>query len=177
MQNESFKYASRNPFRLLTSIKESKEKIEISLVDSKVKEQLKVNPPAKKIADRYTSEIASVSKMKEYDNVALKQREALLQENKVLREKFSEDVQEARKIERNVAVISQTIGEFLQILQSQSETVSDMHQAGKEATDQLKKVDENLDLTIKRTESHSNMMISIIGIMTVLILLLDYFTP
>lgn len=177
MQNESHKFASRDPSRLLTSTEGSKHKFEISLIDSKKKEQIKVNPPVKNITDRYTSEIASVSKMKEYDNIALKQREALLQENKALREKFCEDVQEARKIERNVAVISQTIGEFLQILQSQSETVSDMHQAGKEATHQLKQVDENLDLTIKRTESHSKMMITIIGIMTALILLLDYFTP
>ena len=177
MQNESYKYTNRNSFRLLTSTDGSKEVFQISSIDSKVKDQIKNNQSAKKMADRYTSEIASVSKMKEYNGIALRQREALLQENKSLREKFSEDVQEARKIERSVAVISQTIGEFLQLLQSQSETVSEMHEAGKESTEQLKKVDENLDLTIKRTESHSKMMISIIGIMTVLILLLDYLTP
>jgi hypothetical protein len=182
MQNESYRYnAKRNPFRLLSALADDKKSVVLpspGQIDSIQQKALaKDKPSNSKLADRYTSEIASVSKMKEYENVVSKQREALMKENRTLREKFSEDVLEARKLERNVSVISQTISEFLQILQGQSETVADMHQAGKVATEQLKQVEQNLELTITRTETHSKTMVSIIFVMTLLILLLDYFAP
>ena len=93
-----------------------------------------------------------------------------------MRDKFSEEVLEAGKLEKTVSSISHMISEFLQILESQSETVQDMHAAGKNATEQVEQTDKQLALTLERSQSHNTNMIIIIMSAAILLLLLDYLT-
>ena len=141
-------------------------------------EKIKVKAEVKNsLAERLESEITTFSKMKEYEDIANKQKEDLFKENKRMRVKFSEGVQEAKNLERKISGISNMISEFLQILQSQSESVLDIHSNSKEATTQVKQTEGELKLTIDRTKSTTNMLISIILVFTLLLLLIDFFSP
>jgi len=183
MQSTQQKYSPSKSFRLLTTSKQFKgllqsctnvKKPEEDSSDKNCSKQFAVG---KQIAERYESEIATLSKMKEYKDISSKQKDKLFHQNRMMRQKFSEEVLEAKKLEKTVSTISCMISEFLEILQSQSETVKDMHKAGKDATAHVEQVDEELVLTIQRTQSHSSMMISIIVFFSVLLILIDYLTP
>jgi len=184
MQNEYQKYFPKRTSRLLTSsLKQFKSLSKFQgtpnlqqkdFDDSEIAKHLLMG---KQIAERYESEIATISKMKEYTDISLTQKEKLFQQNRQMRHKFSEEVLEAKKLENTVSTISSMISEFLEILQSQSETVQDMHKAGKDATAHVEQVDEELVLTIQRTQSHSTMMISVIVFFSILLIFLDYLTP
>ena len=120
MQRKVSKYGKIRPCKLLTS----------STRQAKILNSLQTNPSQKpsneektrmlgnRLGDRYSAEVASVSKMKEYEMVATRQKEVLFNENRNLREKFSEELKEAITLESNVTNISNSITEFLQILQS-----------------------------------------------------------
>ena len=69
------------------------------------------------------------------------------------------------------------LSEFSHLLQSQSEIVDDVHSAAVYATDHVKQTDDELLLTIERSQSHTrNMAILTIGL-AVLLLLLDLLSP
>ena len=122
------------------------------------------------------SEVASVSKLKEYNMIATSQKDKLFSENKSLRAKFNEDILEAVKLEKTVTNISLMISEFLQILKTQSETVQDVHLAGKDATNQVDQTDEQLALTIQRTDSHSTVVLVIVIFFSFVLLFVDYWS-
>ena len=178
MQKKVSTYGKIKPSRLLSS----------SSRQAKILNSVNINLGAKKeentsdshinlLGDRYSAEIASVSKMKEYEMVATRQREILFNENKSLREKFSEEIEEAISLEQNVSKISSLITEFLQILQSQSDAVQDVYNAGVDAAQHVQQTEDELALTIKRTDSHVNMMFIIIAVFSIVLILLDYLSP
>ena len=179
MQRKVSKYGKIRPCKLLTS----------STRQAKILNSLQTNPSQKpsneektrmlgnRLGDRYSAEVASVSKMKEYEMVATRQKEVLFNENRNLREKFSEELKEAITLESNVTKISNSITEFLQILQSQSETVQDVHRSGVDAIEQVQQTEDELALTVKRADSYNNMMFLIIMVFSVVLILLDYLSP
>ena len=179
MQKNASKYGKLNSSKLLSS-SSRQAKILNTLTNNHIpepKSKENSNSQVNAIGDRYSAEVASVSKMKEYEMVATRQREVLFHENRSLREKFSEELEEAITLEKNVSKISSMITEFLQILQSQSEAVQDVHNAGLDAVQQVQQTEDELALTIKRTDSHNNMMFLLIGIFSIVLILLDYLSP
>ena len=173
MQNESEKYSPRRSLMLLSSTKTG-YKIPPEIPNKVKKDKIDNNTQITPILERYESEITSISKMKEYKEIAKEQKESLFKENKNLKIKFSESLLETKKLEKSVSSVSNMISEFLQILQNQNETVVDMYSNTKDATDQIKQTENELILTIQRTKSHSNNLIGIILFFTVLLIFLDY---
>lgn len=131
----------------------------------------------KSFAERYESEIAPPSKMKEYESVAANHKAALLKETRQLRDKFSEEMQEANKMEQTVVGISGMLEEFVRILQLQSDSIEDVHGASKAATKHVEDTSEQLLLTIERSQSHQRTMVLLTVVLGLLLLLLDFLTP
>lgn len=134
-------------------------------------------PLTQSFVDRYESEIAPPKKIIEYKSVALKHKENLLKESKNLHKKYSQDLLDANKIENNVTKISNLLFEFVSILQSQREQVDDVNNAGKTTIDYVKDTDNELMLTIERSESHQKAMMMLTVGLALLLLLLDFITP
>eukprot|EP00600_Ochromonadales_sp_CCMP1393_P004357 CAMPEP_0174991832 /NCGR_PEP_ID=MMETSP0004_2-20121128/22146_1 /TAXON_ID=420556 /ORGANISM="Ochromonas sp., Strain CCMP1393" /LENGTH=288 /DNA_ID=CAMNT_0016245695 /DNA_START=179 /DNA_END=1048 /DNA_ORIENTATION=- len=125
-------------------------------------------------AQRYIDEIAPISKLKEYTDVATKHKEALLREAKILKVQFSDDMQQSQRMERTVSNISSLVGEFVHMLEQQSEVVETVCEVSVDATEAVKATDVELQLTIDRSQSHQWNMVGFIVGMAFLLLLLDY---
>eukprot|EP01041_Mallomonas_annulata_P006118 gene6118-12385_t len=138
---------------------------------------LKTAQVSKSFAERYESEVAAPSKMKEYQIIASKHKISLLKETKQLHEKFSEDRKQAHQMEATVGSISSMLEEFARIIQQQSENVLDIHHASKTATEHVKDTGNQLLLTIERSQSNRRNMVMLIIGLAVLLLLLDFLTP
>jgi len=128
-------------------------------------------------ADRYTSEIAAPSKMKEYNSFASKHREALLAESKQMSEKFSDDLQEAMQIEHTITGVFDMLNEFVSVLRTQAEMVEDVHDASKAATAHVQETDEQLLLTVQRSKSFQVTTVAFIVGLAFFLLILDALTP
>ena len=138
-------------------------------------------PPLLQVADgfsdRYESELGPPKKLKEYQRFVAKHKDALLVENKQLKAKFSEDLIAAESIEGKVADISGMLSEFGRLLQSQSESVQDMHGTSKEATEHVQQTDDELLTTIERSKSYQRNIFVAIVVLAFILLLLDFMTP
>lgn len=128
-------------------------------------------------AQRYIDEIAPVSKLKEYNAIAVKHKEVLFKEAKILKARFSDDMLESHKMERTVMDISSMLSEFSNLIESQSGIVDTIGEVSKDATESVQHTDKELLLTLQRTQSHQwTMIISILG-MSILLLFLDVISP
>jgi hypothetical protein len=136
-----------------------------------------VKPISESFGERYTDEIASVSKLKEYEKMGTKYKSLLLKEAKQLQSKFKEEVVEANRMERTVEGITGMLSEFVQMIQTQSVLVEDVHDQAVDATGYVKQTDEELLLTLQRSQSHSRNMVFLCTILAVMLLALDYITP
>jgi len=134
-------------------------------------------PLTQSFVDRYEAEIAPPVRLKEYQAIARKHKEVLLRESKDLQSQYSDDLKQAHKMESTVGHISRLLTEFVQILQTQRDSVDEVHTAGKQATDLVKDTDHELQLTIERSESHSRTMTLLAVGLALLLLLLDWVTP
>lgn len=128
-------------------------------------------------ADRYQDEIASTAKIGEYKALGEKYKSILLKEAKELQVRFSKDLQVANNMESTVNGISTMLTEFVSIIQAQSDIVEDVHQAAVDTTDQVKLADDELMLTLERSQSHSRNMAFLTVGLGLLLLLLDWVTP
>lgn len=111
-------------------------------------------------ADRYEAEIAPPSRMQEYQTLANKHKAELLKETTSLKTQFSSQMEETRAMESNVESISHMLTEFIHIVDSQSNAVVDIYEMAKDATENVKKTDLELETTIGRTESYQQSMVS-----------------
>lgn len=127
--------------------------------------------------DRYESEIAPPKQLKEYQDLGLKHKKLLLKESKSLQVQYSTDLLEANKMEITVQKISNLLLDFVTILQGQREQVDDVNHCGKVTLDFVKDTDDELALTIQRSESHQRSMVLLTVGLGLLLLLLDYITP
>jgi hypothetical protein len=128
-------------------------------------------------AERYESEIAPPSKMKEYQQFAAKHKEALLAESKQLSEKYDEDLQAAHSAEHAVTGLFEMLNEFLTVMRTQEGLVEDVHDASKAATSHVKETDEQLLLTLQRSKSYQMSTVGLILGLAFFLLLLDAITP
>lgn len=134
-------------------------------------------PIPSNFAERYGDEVAPVTKLKEYERLASKDKAKLFKETKDLRAKFSEDYNDTMKMEETVGLISNLLGDFVRILQSQEVFVEEVGSHGKAATEQVEQAEEELIKTIERsTKSQRNMAIVTVGL-ALFLLLLDFLTP
>jgi t-SNARE complex subunit (syntaxin) len=122
-------------------------------------------------------EVAPSKKLREYEAVALRHKDTLLKEAKILKVQFSEDMQHAQSMERTVSDITYMMGEFAQMIGAQSEVVETIGEVSKDSTESVRRTDEELLLTLERTQSHQWSMISLVLGLSVLLLLLDYLSP
>jgi len=184
MQSERRKYSSKNPFKFLVTSKPlniakeaigEKENTKLLPVEKEGRDSVNGTLVKSTFADRYESEIAGPSKMKEYLDISKVHKDMLLKESKVLREKFSEDMIEAERLEQSVTQISYLLSSFLDLLQPQSETVAVVHAAVKDAKEEILDVDKQLTVTLKRLQSNSTIII--ILALTVFMWILDFITP
>lgn len=127
--------------------------------------------------ERYESEIAPPSKMKEYQQFAAKHKESLLAESKQLSEKYDEDLNAAQNAERAVTGLFEMLNEFLTVMRTQEGLVENVHDASKSATSHVKETDEQLLLTIQRSKSYQMSTVGLILGLAFFLLLLDAVTP
>lgn len=128
-------------------------------------------------AQRYMDEIAPTQKMREYNAIASRQKDELIKEAKLLKAKFSEEIQESQRMERTVNNISSMIGEFVQLIESQSAMVDTVAEVSMDTSASVKSADAELLLTLERSQSHQwSMLLFIVG-MACLLLLLDFISP
>jgi hypothetical protein len=132
---------------------------------------------ANTFAQRYMDEVAPSTKMREYDTIASKQKEALVKEARILKAKFSEEIQESQKMERTVNNISSMISEFVQLIESQSAMVDTIGEVSQDTSASVKSADAELLLTLERSQSHQWSMLLFIAGMACLLLLLDFMSP
>ena len=66
--------------------------------------------------------------MKEYEQIAVQQKESLLKESKLMKVKYSSETQQTINMERTVNNISSMINEFTNLIDSQSEVVGSVEQ-------------------------------------------------
>lgn len=128
-------------------------------------------------AERYNSEIAPPSKMKEYQQFATKHKEALLAESKQLSEKYDEDLQSAHRAEQTVSGLFDMLNEFIAVMRTQEDLVEDVHDASKAATSHVKETDEQLLLTLQRSKSYQMSTVGLVLGLAFFLLLLDAATP
>ncbi len=135
------------------------------------------NTQQQSFAQRYIDEIAPVSKLKEYNSIAMKHKEVLFKEAKILKARFSDDMLESHKMERTVMDISSMLSEFSNLIESQSGIVDTIGEVSKDATESVQHTDKELLLTLQRTQSHQWTMIIFILGMSILLLFLDVISP
>lgn len=128
-------------------------------------------------AQRYIDEIAPQSKMREYEAVAIKQKDVLVREARQLKVQYSEEIQESQRMERTMNNITSMISEFVQLIESQTVYVDAIGEVSQDTTASVKSADAELLLTLERTQSHQWSMISFIVGMALLLLLLDFLSP
>lgn len=128
-------------------------------------------------AQRYIDEIAPQSKMREYEAVAVKQKEVLVKEARQLKVRYSEDIQESQRMERTMNNITSMISEFVQLIESQTVYVDAIGEVSQDTTASVKSADAELLLTLERSQSHQWSMIGFILGMAFLLLVLDFLSP
>ena len=128
-------------------------------------------------AERYTAEVAPPSKLRDYEQFAMQHRNELFAESKQLSEKYSEELEEATRIEQTASSIASMMNEFVYILRSQSILVEDVHESSKMATQHVKDTDEQLLLTLDRSKTYRTSMILLIIGMAAFLLFLDFVHP
>jgi hypothetical protein len=128
-------------------------------------------------AERYESEIAPPQLLKKYNEIAVYQKKSLLNEAKILKIQYSEEKKNSINMEASAGEISNMLTDFVQILQSQSDGIEDLHESSKKATEHVHDVDNELILTIERSTSHQRYMTLLTVGLGLFLLLLDYITP
>ena len=137
-------------------------------------ETLVPKPLPQSFVDRYESEIAPPKQLKEYHELGLKHKKLLLKESKSLQIQFSTELIEANKMEKTVQKVTNLLLDFVTILQGQREQVDDVNKCGKSTLEYVKDADDELSLTIERSESHQRSMLFLHLGFAFFLLLLDF---
>lgn len=173
-----------NPYRLISPAASSSMPPSSALDKSQNSKQEKLQKKASlpivvsnDFSARYTAEVAPPSKLRDYEQFAMQHRNELFAESKQLSEKYSEELEEATRIEQTAASIASMMNEFVFILRSQSILVEDVHESSKMATQHVKDTDEQLLLTLDRSKTYRTSMIVLIIGMAAFLLFLDFVHP
>ena len=128
-------------------------------------------------SERYVTDVASSTKIEEYNHIVETQRQQLFAEAVSLREKFSEEAQQAERVGEHVAAISSALGDFLEILAVQTDDIEDINTAAEGTHDHVKVAETELITTVERSKSSNLSMAVFLFGMALLLLLIDFFTP
>ena len=134
-------------------------------------------PLPQSFVERYESEIAPPKVLKEYELLGAKHKKTLLKESKVLQIQYSEELLETTKMEKTVIKISNLLLDFVNILQSQKGLVDEINNSGRDTIDFVQDADNELVLTLQRSESHQQSMVTLYLGLSFILLLLDFMTP
>ena len=134
-------------------------------------------PLPQSFVERYESEIAPPKVLKEYELLGAKHKKTLLKESKVLQIQYSEELLETTKMEKTVIKISNLLLDFVNILQSQKGLVDEINDSGRNTIDFVQDADDELILTLRRSESHQQSMVTLYLGLSFILLLLDFMTP
>jgi hypothetical protein len=115
--------------------------------------------------------------MKEYQQFAAKYKAELLSESKQMAIKYHDDLQEAHHMEATITSLYTMMNEFITVLQSQEESVIDIHDTSKKTTAHVKETEKELVLTIDRSKSYQMTIVSVILGLALFLLVLDAVTP
>lgn len=178
MQNERRKY-SHSPFKLLSHsrYKKGKSRDLSPRIVSKSSSPLQTAGISQDVSSRYKDEIAPPTKMKEYDTVACKYKQLLVQEAKSLQLQYIDDIKQVREVEESVERIANMLSEFVQILHSQTDQVEEIYDSTDATNEFVKKSNNELQSTINRSKSHQWNMIFLVCTLALLLLILDFLTP
>jgi hypothetical protein len=126
---------------------------------------------------RFEGQICSAETLRQYDSLAAQHKTSLLREAHLLHDRYSEDLLQAREMERSVNQVSTLLTEFATLLASQSETVHTVNEEAKVATSAVLASAGELQTTAERSETHG-MSLAYLGFgLALLLLLLDFITP
>jgi len=193
MQRERERVCSRGPLRLFSapssssSASSSTPPIPVSYQQkqqqgglsraARQKEREKEEEEAKRFAERYESEVAKPSVLRQLDDIVARQKASLLKEATHLSQVFSQELALVTSAESTVESVASMLGDFVALLSEQAEQVEEIAESGKTTTDAVRHTAGELQKTIDRTESHGrNMAFLAIGL-ALLLLLLDWITP
>jgi hypothetical protein len=137
----------------------------------------KVTVVPKGFSQRYEDEMATTQQLKMYDSFSTQYKSQLLKEANILKTRFSEEMSVVHQMETNVNAISSMLTQFVGILQEQTDVVDGVHELAVDTTEFVKDTDEELCITIERSNQNSRNMVMIITILACLLILLDFLTP
>jgi hypothetical protein len=128
-------------------------------------------------AQRYVDEIAPLKKLREYEDLACKQKEKLLREAVGLHRSFSAQLSASLHMERSVQSISSLAMDFAAMIESQSDVVQEVEGIAKEVAQSVQRTDEELLLALERTQRQQWSMLALMCCLSLLLLLLHVLTP
>jgi hypothetical protein len=137
----------------------------------------KVTVVPKGFSQRYEDEMATTQQLKMYDSFSTQYKSQLLKEANILKTRFSEEMSVVHQMETSVNAISSMLTQFVGILQEQTDVVDGVHELAVDTTEFVKDTDEELCITIERSNQNSRNMVMIITILACLLILLDFLTP
>lgn len=128
-------------------------------------------------AQRYIDEIAPKAKMQLYEHIANQQKKALFKETQSLQQRFSEDMAVSMQIERTVMSVSKMVTEFAGLLEGQSGAVENIGDVAKDVKEAMKVADQELLVTLERTQSQSWSTIILTITLSLVMLVFHFITP
>lgn len=128
-------------------------------------------------AQRYIDEIAPRAKMQMYEHIANQQRKALFKETQALQQRFSEDMAVSMQVERTVMAVSKMVTEFAGLLEGQSGAVESIGDVAKDVKEAMKVADQELLVTLERTQSQSWNTIVLTITLSLVMLVFHFITP
>lgn len=137
----------------------------------------KPRPLGEDFAKRFEGKIAPLKQLKRYEQLAHQHKSALLKESRLMHVRYHESFTQAQQMEKSVNSVSALMTQFANILAEQSEGLEEVRAGGKSATDHVKESAEELQLTIDRSENHSNNIVMLSVGLAFLLLFLDFVTP
>ena len=202
MQRERERICSRSPFRLFSAPSSSSSSSSWSSSSSssshipashhqqggqsraerqkereKQEDEEEEEEARKRFAERYEGEVAKPAVLRQFDDIAARQKASLLKEASHLSQVFSQELALVTSAESTVESVAAMLGDFVALLSEQAEQVEEIAESGKATTEAVQHTAGQLQKTIDRTESHGrNMAFLAIGL-ALLLLLLDWITP
>jgi hypothetical protein len=169
-----------SPLDRLSILEADQEKDKSSRAASKAKSgrsSASAGAELSSFAERYLSEVAPASRLREYEAVATTEKEQLLKEAASLHKKYSAEVVQSQRLQASVLAISGLVSQFAGLLEGQAEQVTDIGHAASEAAGHLTGAEEQLLTTIERSQSSMLNMLALVAGLAIMLLLLHLISP
>lgn len=128
------------------------------------------------VIDRYESEIATTTKRKEYLRISRACEELKLHEAPNLEHRQRQQEEWCKSMEYSLDSLTSLLQDFLHILQQQSEQVQDLYESSVDVHDRVQDSQQELSKTLERNQSHQWNYFLLAVVLSIFLLLLDYFS-